>query len=432
VPRDLATIPIETVTFDDVKDLLGTEESFRIEFKESLATTDGRPDRWMGDQSRIGNKARDDIAAQVVAFANAYGGILIVGIEETDDNPKRAKAIANDLIPHVVDCAEQLDRSLRSIIEPPLPMMEVRGVISQGDLGVLLIRIGASSSAPHGYGRPSAAYVRRGSNAEPLTMRDLHSIFFERRTRLERVAAKRTQLKSEGDQIRVAWTDGRLPLPYDHGGAVSAEGPGIYFRSSAVCSDDLSIDNFPDEFFKIPDRLAPSPVVLQHGNLIALPRRANEWQRRYRAVEHAGNARVNRFWKATIEADGTFNGISIMRLTEGTALLHFYAAALLQTMVTSEWIRRWRGRPDVEYTLDADFICHAAPRFHLVDANSNETSPFPWFRASIGPYSIGRRDKFLSTFDSIERELWDLCGVQRREALRLKFDLPAVFSSTGL
>ena len=178
MPRDLATIPIETVTIGDLRDLLGTEEGLRIEFKEALATNDGRPDRWMTDQSKIGNVARDDLAREIVAFANAYGGILVVGIEETDDNPKRAKSIAEPQIPNVVDCAEQLDRSLRSIIEPPLPMIEVRGIVAEASRGVLLIRVGSSPSAPHGFGRPSAAYVRRGSNAEPLTMRDLQSIFF--------------------------------------------------------------------------------------------------------------------------------------------------------------------------------------------------------------------------------------------------------------
>jgi predicted HTH transcriptional regulator len=213
VPRDLATIPIETITFEDLKDLLGTEEGFRLEFKEALATDDGRADRWMTDQSRVGNVARDDLTREIVAFANAYGGILIVGVKETDDNPKRAKSIAEPQIPNVVDCAEQLDRSLRSIIEPPLPMIEVRGIVSEADRGVLVIRVSASSSAPHGFGRPSAAYVRRGSNAEPLMMRDLQSIFVERRTRLERMNARRERLRFDGDQLRISWTKGRLPLP---------------------------------------------------------------------------------------------------------------------------------------------------------------------------------------------------------------------------
>ena len=187
----------------------------------------------MVDQSRIGNVARDDIAKEIVAFANAYGGILIVGIEETDDNPRRAKSISLNQIPSVVNCAEQLERSLRAIIEPPLPMLEVRGVVSKDGRGVLLIRVNGSPAAPHGIGRPTAAYVRRGSSSEPLTMRDLQSIFYERRTRLERVAARREALRNEDDNLRSIWETERLKVPHSNQ-TFPAPTHTMFFRCSAV------------------------------------------------------------------------------------------------------------------------------------------------------------------------------------------------------
>src|SRR6266446_2469531 len=98
----------------------------RASNSSELPTSDGQPDRWMRDQSGIGRVARDDIAKEVVAFANAYGGIVIVGMDETADNPKRAKAIFSPQIPRVVDCAEQLTRALRAVIDPPLPMLSTR------------------------------------------------------------------------------------------------------------------------------------------------------------------------------------------------------------------------------------------------------------------------------------------------------------------
>ena len=109
----------------------------------------------------VGRTARDDIAKETVAFANAYGGVILVGIEETDDNPKRAKQIFSRQIPRVVDCAEQLSRCLNGIIDPPLPMLEVRGVPSDvlGN-GIIFVRVGPSPMAPHGFGRPPRAYVR--------------------------------------------------------------------------------------------------------------------------------------------------------------------------------------------------------------------------------------------------------------------------------
>jgi hypothetical protein len=78
---------------------------------------------------------RDDIAKEIVALSNAYGGVIIVGIEETDDNPRRSKQIHSPMIPRVTDCAEQLAQSLRGIIDPPLPMLEARGIGPDGLLG---------------------------------------------------------------------------------------------------------------------------------------------------------------------------------------------------------------------------------------------------------------------------------------------------------
>jgi predicted HTH transcriptional regulator len=87
--RDLSTLPIDAIHVGDIEALVSVEESPSLEFKRSLPTTDGRPDPWMSNQSSA--YARDQIAKEIVAFANAYGGIVIVGIDETDDKPASAK-----------------------------------------------------------------------------------------------------------------------------------------------------------------------------------------------------------------------------------------------------------------------------------------------------------------------------------------------------
>src|SRR6266404_4841399 len=132
MPSDLFAAPLGSLRLSDIQRLVDQqiEEGPRLEFKRALATTDGRPDRWMRDQSSIGNVARDDIAKEVVAFANAYGGLIIIGVEETDDNPKRAREIIEPHIPKVSDCAERLEQALRGVIDPPLAMLEVRGIES--------------------------------------------------------------------------------------------------------------------------------------------------------------------------------------------------------------------------------------------------------------------------------------------------------------
>src|ERR1700730_11976460 len=103
MPRDLFATPLDAITFDDIGDIAakGVEEGTQLEFKEALSTKDGQPDRWMTDKKRVGANARDDVAKEIVAFANAYGGMLIIGIEETAENPRRSKQIRSPMIPRV-------------------------------------------------------------------------------------------------------------------------------------------------------------------------------------------------------------------------------------------------------------------------------------------------------------------------------------------
>ncbi len=249
VSTDIWTVPIEAIKFTDLEHLAltGVEEGPRLELKRALPTSDGHPDRWMRDQSGIGRVARDDIAKEAVAFANAYGEIILIGMEETDDNPKRAKQIFSPQIPHVVDCAEQLLRTLRAVIDPPLPMLEVRGVSSDAlGNGVIFVRVGSSPMAPHGIGRPSVAYVRRGANLEPLTMRDLQSMFFESRTRLERIETRRAEQSSIAQEL---WSK-RLAglLPTRTGAPFAPSGQGMLFRCTLTPLISMEIDNFPDRF----------------------------------------------------------------------------------------------------------------------------------------------------------------------------------------
>jgi hypothetical protein len=429
--QDLFLAPIEALKFADIIDLVtaGAEEGIRLEFKESLPTNDGRPDRWMRDQSGIGRVARDDIAREVVAFANAYGGVIIVGIVETDDHPKRARQLTDPQIPRVADCADQLARALRSIIDPPLPMLEVRGIPSSGANGdgAIIIRIGSSPSAPHGFGMPPATYVRHGSEAAPLSMRELQSMFFERRTRLERIESRRSDFSTIAKDLWSRRSNGRLRKP--SGETFAPTFPAFLFRCSLVPADDFAIDNFPDRFFSLKDRRAPKPEMGRApAELIELPQFASQWLRRYRAVEHIGNAGDRRYWCASIEADGSISQISIVAaVTSGLQQIApaWHARVILQGMVLAEWLRRWAARPDVEYTLDAEFINGGA--YIVTNADYDEQAVVAWPNASIGPYAIGRRSTFSDIFDVIERELWDVFGVPRQSPL--KFDLEEVFRS---
>jgi hypothetical protein len=425
--RDLLIDPIDEIEFDDIANLVSeeVEEGIRLEFKRDLSTSDGQPDQWMRDQSAIGRVARDDIAKEVVAFANAYGGVIIVGIEETEDHPPRAKNLASPQIPSVADCAERLVRALRSIIDPPLPMLDVRGVVSSATgEGVVLIRVPSSPSAPHGFGTPPAAYVRHGSESKPLSMRELQSMFFERRTRLERVTSRQNELSAFAQELWASRRHGE-----SQGAIPSLDLPAIQFRCSLAPTDDLAVDNFPDRFLGSP-QASPRPEIGNVTSVVELPTWTSEWRRRYRAVDHIKND-GRRYWQVSLAADGVFNQISIVAGNDGEPFHitpRWYAKVILQGMIIVEWLRRWALRPDIEYALDGEFWNAGAQV--CTSRNRGEWDFVPFLHESIGPYSVGNRATFQETFDVIERELWDAFRLRRQE--ELKFDLIEVFQSIGL
>jgi Putative DNA-binding domain len=426
--RDLLIDPIDDIEFDDIANLVSeeVEEGIRLEFKRDLSTSDGQPDRWMRDQSAIGRVARDDIAKEVVAFANAYGGVIIVGIDETEDHPPRAKNLASPQIPSVADCAERLVRALRSIVDPPLPMLDVRGVVSSATgEGVVLIRVPSSPSAPHGFGTPPAAYVRHGSESKPLSMRELQSMFFERRTRLERVTSRQNELSAFAQELWASRRHGE-----SQGAIPSLDLPAIQFRCSLAPTDDLAVDNFPDRFLGSPQASPRPEIGNEMTSVVELPTWTSEWRRRYRAVDHIKND-GRRYWQVSLAADGVFNQISIVAGNDGELFRitpGWYAKVILQGMIIVEWLRRWASRPDIEYALDGEFWNAGAQV--CTSRNRGEWDFVPFLHESIGPYSIGNRATFQETFDVIERELWDAFRLRRQQ--ELKFDLTKVFQSIGL
>jgi predicted HTH transcriptional regulator len=119
---------LSELTWSDFEDVVarGLEEDQTLEFKESLQVKDGGVDPWQSGSDKISPHARDALAEEVVAFANAYGGVVIVGIEETNDNPRRAKAFKTPLVRNCIECVERLGPALRSRFDPPIAGFDIR------------------------------------------------------------------------------------------------------------------------------------------------------------------------------------------------------------------------------------------------------------------------------------------------------------------
>ena len=173
---DINSIPAEQICVNAIEALIETQvpEGEQIEFKESLSESGRSPDPWMEGNSRIGERARNRILEETVAFANAHGGTLIIGIKESKSKPPVASEIKP--LPRCVELADRLKLIFRDCVEPQVPRLEVLGVLTERDKGVVILRAGRSRLAPHRVIPSRVCPVRRADRCESLTMREIQEM----------------------------------------------------------------------------------------------------------------------------------------------------------------------------------------------------------------------------------------------------------------
>src|SRR5687767_7956279 len=102
--------PLSEIEKADI-DLLCQEqrpEGSQFEIKRDLPAKDGKP----AVNATLTEHARNAITIEIIAFANTYGGTVVVGITESDDKPHRAKAVSP-----LADCADLARRLRQSVYD---------------------------------------------------------------------------------------------------------------------------------------------------------------------------------------------------------------------------------------------------------------------------------------------------------------------------
>lgn len=180
--------PLDAISADDICQLCSdaVSEGTEIELKADLPCKDGRlQDPWHSGQS-FGEYARNQIAEEVVAFANTLGGVVCVGIAETQDHPKRA-ATPNP-IPRVHDLARRLRQAVYDVIDPPLPMLEAVGVeLIPNASGIVVIRVPQSRRRPHRHAVSKEVFVRRADETVRVSMREVQELTIQSMAEASRV-----------------------------------------------------------------------------------------------------------------------------------------------------------------------------------------------------------------------------------------------------
>lgn len=165
--------------FDRNHPELGVPESGTVEFKQDIPAKGGLDSWYSAPNAAIGEYGRNKILAEIVAFANAHGGHLLIGIEESENHPRRAVAICP--VPRCAELADRLKRQIADCVDPTIPVVSVRGVETDGGGGgVVIVRVPQSRLAPHRVIANKECYFRHGDESKTMDMREIQDLTVQR------------------------------------------------------------------------------------------------------------------------------------------------------------------------------------------------------------------------------------------------------------
>ncbi len=268
--------PAGQVDTADIESLVTSRvpEGERIEFKRELPAKHG-PASWMVDQKNIGDYAKNQILTEVVAFANAYGGALVLGIGE-DESSEPAVAGSVCPVPRCEDLAGKFRLIFRDRVDPQINKLEIFPVVTNGaEDGVVVFRVPRSRLAPHGITRTWLCPVRRWDRSENMTMRQVQDLTLNVARGIERLDKKFEERAASFER------------DFQH---VNSSHHAIGFRMTALPVDgDVLLDSVYGGNSKLVKELElarPNVTVMRHHRGIDHPRPLHGG--RYNRMTHSG------------------------------------------------------------------------------------------------------------------------------------------------
>lgn len=425
----LNLIPFEDISFADIQMLVDeeAEESLRLELKKELNANQGQRDPWMLGQKKLNGPAKDDLCKEIVAFANMYGGFIVVGIEETPDHPKRAKGPRPHPIPNVEECAERLGRAFADLIDPPIRNLEVRGITDpdgDGSSGVLVIRVGPSPRAPHGVGCPPKVYARRAANSDPMNMQDIQNMIFEVRSRTERLENFLSKRSENLANMINNYYKGKLR---DHKFVLPITGPRMALRCTAVPTSTVQINAFSATRVQGIGRPSRAIAVQQVAPGLGDGAFSTSW-RPCLGGSDIIESYDQIYAKWTVFDTGAVEASGIIGLAQDDKLgdvvyPKWFTLIPAQIMLMAEQVRRFFRIHEVEYILEFEVLVPDNVLYAVSGQSElKKKSIILSHHITTDRISIGSVATFPDTFSFIEQMIWHAFGLDVQISLNVRFE----------
>ena len=400
--------PADQVGVSNLEELIDSEvpESDQIEFKKGLSTKGDSDDRWITHGDRLGDRARNELLEEAVAFANAYGGALLLGIRESTSRPRVAAEIKP--IPRCADLAERLKLVFRDCVEPQLPSIEIFVVPTDGDCGVVVIRTGRSRMAPHRVKPTRKCPIRRSDRCEEMTMREIQDLTLNLSRGLERLER---QLETRSKRLEKEFE--RITSPdRAHGLRVTA----------APVGDDIRFERVYD----VTELYEPwHQVFLVHQEErqeLQFPNLNNVWRPMLRAARNdyllSHEPRQLNIFRE-IHCDGLIEiGIVDCRTVSSVAqnqlssLRQWLIVAFANTIVWADSVRNVGSVPSAEFAIEVElYIRDDNMPVRIDDLNGFQAGSLQDGRIKYPRYSLGESDEIPKLISLFERDFWDSIGI---------------------
>ena len=450
---DILTKPADQLGINDLQALIDSsvQEDERIEFKRGLSAEKGQVDPWYNG-GKLGRKAKIEILEESVAFANAFGGVFILGIDEQES--ENGPGVANKIlpIPRCADLANRLELVFRDCIEPHIPGIEIIPIIKRDDAGAVVIRVGRSRLAPHRVTLSLVCPIRRSDRCEKMTMREIQDLVLNLARGTEKLD---TLLTERSERFKEEFRD-----------FSDWDQDAIGIRATAVpLGDEIWFDPSHEA---LRDELAWHSVIASSGDdcselsggSIKIPS-TNDWRPILRGARMEGNeyhyrsvndhSLIKKLYRE-IHCNGLVElGLTSFRskdlffkpYEEGGILPAGWLITIFANLLV--WIDRLRnhaGTPVAEYALELETRIYGNPLPRLAVlrkiADFRSQRGYDQYIAEVGNYSVlfdtsiastrfpryslGSSDEIIRILNSFELDLWNNVGLpdQGHDGLTIK------------
>jgi predicted HTH transcriptional regulator len=161
---------VANITRDDIRELVQTRapEDILVDFKQIV----------FHPRHKKPNEEIDDLLADVAAFANAFGGHIVVGIEDRDDRAWQLRPIP---IVEARKIATKLKALAIQYLKPPVIPLEIVpfSMSDQADEWIVIIRIPEGQAKPHmsSFSKQTKFVIRDGHAKRHLSADEIREAF---------------------------------------------------------------------------------------------------------------------------------------------------------------------------------------------------------------------------------------------------------------